>query len=350
MAYTTINKSSDFFNTKLYPGNGSTQTITGVGFQPDLTYIKARTTTESPWIMDVVQGVTKANFTSGSTAEQSVSNGITAWNSDGFALGANTAWNQNSQNFASWNWKAGTAVSGNTSGSGSYKTYTGSVNTTSGFSIIKYTGNGTAGHTIPHRLGAVPKMIIVKRLNSADSWRTYHGSLGATKALDLNNTGAANTVGSSRWNDTEPTSSVFTVGTGSGVNANNSTYIAYCFAEKQGYSQFGSYTGNNSANGTFVYTGFLPAFVMIKCSSHAVNWGIYDNKRVGYNEVKNVLFPNLNDAENTDLAPIDLLSNGFKMRRNDTANDQNNKGGATYIYMAFGQSIVGTNNIPNNAF
>jgi len=192
-------------------------------------------------------------------------------------------------------------------------------------------------------------MIIVKSIAAVQSWIVLPPtSDGYNKDMKLEDT---STLGNSDvWNNTAPTSTVFSVGSNTNMNDNNAAFIAYCFAEKTGYSKFGSYTGNGNADGTFVYTGMKPAFVMMKCSSHAVNWGIYDNKRVGYNEVKNVLFPNLSNVENTDLAPIDLLSNGFKMRRNDSANDQNNKGGATYIYMAFGQSLVGTNNIPANAF
>ena len=349
MAYTTINKSSSFINTNLWTGNTSGQTISGVGFQPDFNWSKCRSNTYAYQLIDSVRGITKQLNSNDNQPEGTNANGITAFNADGYSIGTQPEFSNSGNTFVGWSWKAGTAVSGQTTGSGTYKTYTGSVNTTSGFSIIKYTGNGTAGHTIPHHLGVAPKMIIVKSIAAVQSWIVLPPtSDGYNKDMKLEDTSPLGN--SDVWNNTAPTSTVFSVGSNTNMNDNNAAFIAYCFAEKTGYSKFGSYTGNGNADGTFVYTGMKPAFVMMKCSSHAVNWGIYDNKRVGYNEVKNVLFPNLNDAENTDLAPIDLLSNGFKMRRNDSANDQNNKGGATYIYMAFGQSLVGTNNIPANAF
>ena len=350
MAYTTVNKSSSFMNTKLYIGNGSTNNITGVGFQPDMTWLKMTSNTDNHTLFDVVRGVTKRIFPNLTQAEGTEATSLTAFNTDGFTLGADGLANGNTEDFASWNWKAGTAVSGNTGGSGSYKTYTGSVNTTSGFSIIKYTGNGTLGHTIPHHLGVAPSMMIIKiTAGDTSDWYVYHKSLGNTGILFLSTANAASNS-NAYWNSTTPTSSAFTVGDQTGNNSNNNTFISYNFAEVPGFSKMGSYVGNGNADGTFVYTGFKPAFVMFKMTSEAQNWGIYDNKRVGYNEVKNVLFPNLSNAENTDLAPIDLLSNGFKMRRDASASDQNNKNGGSYIYMAFGQSLVGTNNIPNNAF
>jgi len=349
MAYTTINKSSSFMNNKIYTGNGSTQTITGVGFQPDLTYTKSRTTTESPWIMDSIQGVTKALYTSYTDGQIATSNGITAWNSDGYALGANSAWNQNSQNFVSWNWKAGTAVSGNTGGSGSYKTYTGSVNTTSGFSIIKYEGNGTNGMTIPHHLGVAPKMIITKNLSATGDWYTYHEFIGNTKVMLLNTDSAASGADIGFWNNTSPTSSVFSVGGSTAVNGNGNSIIAYCFAEVPGFSKIGVYTGNGNADGPFVYCGFKPTFILMKrnLGNSFDDWFIFDNKRDGFNPNNKKISPNEDAAESSDTDLFDLLSNGFKLRTN---NSNNNGDGGNFIYMAFGQTLVGTNNIPNNAF
>ena len=341
MAFTTINNGSLFMNPKIYTGNGGTQTITGVGFQPDFTYVKSRTNTESPWIMDAVQGVTKANFTSGNTAEQSVSTGITAWNSDGFALGNNTAWNQNSQNFVSWNWKANGAGSANTDG---YLASTVSVNTTSGFSIVKYLGNGSA-NTVGHGLGVVPKMIIVKNLNTTDSWFVYHVSLGASNQLKLNET-EASSANQGAWNNTSPTSALFTVGNSEATGGNGRNMIAYCFADVQGFSKMGSYVGNGNADGTFVYTGFKPAFVMIKRTDTTQDWYMLDNKRNTFNPVDKYLLANANDAETTFTIP-DFLSNGFKLR---TTGGGTNASGGSYIYMAFAEApIVGTNNIPANA-
>ena len=346
MAYTTIPKSSDYFNTKLYTGNGGTQTITGVGFQSDFTWFKSRSAGNSHSLLDSVRGLGYALSSNLSGAEIPIA--TQTFNSDGYVLthdGGAPSLNPNGVTTVAWNWKAGTAVSGSTTGSGTAKTYTGSVNTTSGFSIIKYTGNGTAGHTIPHHLGAVPKMIITKRLDSTTDWMTYHSSLANTQKVALNSSGAVSTSGSV-WNSTTPTNSVFAVGTSADTNNNNSNIIAYCFAEKQGYSKFGSYTGNGNADGTFVYTGFKPAFMMIKITSGTSNWRLFDNKRLGYNVDNNPLYPNVNNAEGTE-DNIDILSNGFKWRTTDGAL---NGSGSSYIYMAFAEApLVGTNNVPCTA-
>ena len=202
--------------------------------------------------------------------------------------------------------------------------------------------------TIPHHLGAVPKMIIVKRLDAGSwNWQVYHTSLGATKYIGLNDTTGAGTS-SSRWYDVEPTSSVFTLGNDSDVNVNDATFVAYVFAEKQGYSKFAQYTGNNNANGPFVYTGFKPAFVLIKNSSQNNGWWqMTDNARNPFNVVEKAIFSNVTDSEyDSGNYATDFVSNGFKLR-NSTAGS--NVNGDVYIYMAFGQTIVGTNNIPNNA-
>jgi len=344
--YTTINKSSDNFNTKLYTGNGTTNhAITGVGFQPDFNWTKARTDTDAHTLTDAVRGATKYIMSSSSDGNNTNAEFLKSFDSDGFTLGNNARLNYNNYTYASWNWKAGTTGSGTTGGSGSAQSYSYSVNTTSGFSIVKYTGNATAGHTIPHHLGAVPKMILFKQLTGANvDWRVYHESIGNTHRLCLNDTSASNNDDSA-FNDTSPTSSVFTVGGSSSTNP-SADMIAYCFAEKTGYSKFGSYTGNGNADGTFIYTGFKPAFVIVKIAEHAGNWQLFDNKRVGYNQDNHVLRPNLNNAECTSCVEIDILSNGFKLRNTDgDGNTVNNK----YLYMAFGQSLVGSNNVPCTA-
>ncbi len=249
MAYTTVNKSTDYFNTKLYTGNNTTDTaITGVGFQPDMSWFKGRNNTENHFLFDAVRGATKRLIPNGNSAEATETNSMKSFNSDGFTLGTMGEVNANSINYASWNWKAGTT----SSISGGSITPTGvSINTTSGFGIYKYTGTGSNG-TIAHGLGAVPKMIIIKKLNGSPDWRVYHSSLGATKQLFLNDTNGQdddNTI----WNDTEPTNTLFTIGTNNGANSSGDTYIAYCFTEKKGYSKFGSYTGNgNATDGNFV--------------------------------------------------------------------------------------------------
>ena len=338
-----IDKPTNYFNPKLYTGNGSTNAITGVEFQPDWVWLKQRSgSASSHKVYDSVRGTTKYLATNNTGAEGTES-GVTAFGSDGFTVGSSAGTNANSETYVSWNWKAGTSVSGATGGSGTAKTYTGSVNTTSGFSIIKYTGNGTAGHTIPHRLGVVPKMFIVKSPSIADDgWFVYNGVQGATKNFRMEATGA---VGTSTvyWNDTEPTSSVFTLGSSGGTNQNGSTYIAYIFSEVQGYSKFGTYTGNGNANGAFVYTGFKPAWVIVKQSSSAgEGWYMWDNKRDALNVATNFLTINTSAAEGAGV-DTDMLSNGFKLRYSGAAS---NSSGATYIYWAFAENpfVTSTDN------
>lgn len=343
MAYTTINKSTDYFNTKLYTGNASSRTISGIGFQPDFTWSKNRGNDDNHYLYDAVRGATKYIIADSNVAESTAS-GITAWNADGYTLGSSVGINANGVTAVSWNWKAGTGQgSSNTDGSIN-TTYT-SANTTAGFSISTYTGTGSNA-TVGHGLGSVPKMIIVKRTNATDVWRVYHGSIGATKHLVLNTT-AGDASGSNVWNDTAPTSSVFSISTDSAVNASGATYVAYCFAEKTGYSKFGKYIGNGNADGTFVYTGFKPAWIMYKNVSGTSDWYIQDIKRRTFN-VNNVrLEANNFDVEVTGASDsIDILSNGFKFRHSSASF---NISGNTYIYMAIGQSIVGSNNVPATA-
>jgi hypothetical protein len=353
MAYTTINKSKDYHGTMTWSGNNSTQTITfaayngSAQFQPDWTWIKQRNGTADHRIVDAVRGATKDIYSNLSAVEGTNTNGLTAFNSDGFVLGSDGGYNGSGGTYVGWNWKAGGAGSANTDGS---INSTVSVNTTAGFSIVSYTGTG-ANATVGHGLGAVPKMIIVKSRSGASDWLVYHNSLGNGKALKLNTTVAdPNITSSVYWNNTSPTSSVFSLGTSGAGNTSSATQIAYCFAEKTGYSKFGSYTGNGSGDGTFVYTGFKPAFVIYKGATGANatdNWEMADNKRSPYNGIENVFYPNRNNAEGTGVTTrMDFLSNGFKMR---TTGSDYNGSGQTYIYMAFGQSIVGSNNIPATA-
>jgi hypothetical protein len=339
MAYTTINKSTDHFNTKLYTGTGSNQAITNVGFQPDLVWWKCRNVAKNHGITDSVRGNTKRIVPNSNGAESTVTDYVQSFDSDGFTAGSNGNMNSNGDTFCSWNWKAGTGQgSSNTDGSIN-TTYT-SVNTTAGFSISSYTGTGSQA-TVGHGLGVAPKLIIIKRLQNAEDWAVYHASNGAGTYQSLNTTEAKNT-NSNRFN-VAPTSSVFTVNTHESVNyAEN--YIAYCFAEKTGYSKFGSYTGNGNADGTFVYTGFAPSFVMTKRSSDTQGWVMWDNKRPGYNVTNQSLTANESSVEETGRT-FDILSNGFKLRDTNTATNA----ASTYIYMAFGQSVVGTNNIPATA-
>ena len=346
MAYTTINKSTDYFNTKLYSGNGSTQSITGVGFQPDWTWIKNRTAVgEGHHLYDAVRGVEKRIRSDSTAAESTVSTGLTAFGTDVFTVGTNAGVNGNGNSIASWNWKANGAGSANTDGS---INSTVSVNTTAGFSIVYYTGGG-ANATIGHGLNATPKMIMIKCTDSTDKWIVYNSSVGNTKYLVLN-TDEAETTDSAHFNNTSPTSSVFSVGTSGATSGNGQHFIAYCFADVQGYSKFGSYTGNGSSDGTFVYTGFKPAFIMTKNSSAgSTNWSMMDNKRFGYNVTLPYVYANSNGAEETtqNVNNIDILSNGFKCRESDA---NRNASVNTYIYMAFAEApLVGSNNVPCTA-
>ena len=333
MAYTTIDNPTSFFNTVLYTGNASTNAITGVGFQPDWVWLKRRDGTGNHNLYDAVRGATKYLESSSTAPDQTQSAGLTAFDSDGFTLGSNTNMNGSSNSYVSWNWSAGTGQgSSNTDGTIN-TTYT-SVNTTAGFSISKFTGTGSAA-TVGHGLGAVPKMYMVKNITTNSlQWRVYHASLGATKHLALEATQAEGTA-SSVFNNTEPTSTVFSIGTDNGSNKSGDSHVAYCFAEVKGYSKFGSYTGSGNADGAFIYTGFKPAFVLLKVSSTTNNWNMFDDKRPGFNEIDQRLFPNLSDAEQDGTAAVDFLSNGFKFRN---TNDNYNASSATYIYMAFAKA------------
>ena len=346
-----IDKPSDFINTKLYSGNASNDhAITGVGFQSDFTWLKARSgsqSTQPNWVFDSIRGATKPLVTNSSAAEETEAGSLKSWQSDGFTLGVNNEVNGSSTEYVSWNWKAGTSVSGNSGGSGTAKAYSGSVNTTSGFSIIKYIGNGSAGHTIPHHLSAIPKMMIIKTLGD-NQWQVYHEAMGNTKKMCLDDT-SAQSVQSNRWNDTTPTTSVFTLGNHVSVNSNDVVYIAYLFAEKQGYSKFGSYTGSGNADGPFTYTGMKPAFILLKRTDVAKNWYINDNKRLGYNPSNPYLSPNLSAAA-TGGAEINILSNGFKITASGSGH---NASGGTYLYMALAENpfvtSTGNGSIPTTA-
>ena len=350
MAYTDIDKPSDYFNTKLYTGNNTTNAITGVGFQPDLVWGKKRDSAGHSQLYDNVRGVRKIINSSLTNAEVTESSGygLESFDSDGFTLGADPlvasgSINASGGTYASWSWLASNTTASNTDGS---ITSTVSANTTSGFSIVSYSGNSTSGATVGHGLGIKPSMFIVKGRTIAEQWEVYHTSLGATKNLSLDSTsGSVSQI--SRWNNTEPTSSVFSLGNSGATNTSGNTYIAYCFAEKKGFSKFGSYTGNGNADGTFVYTGFKPAFILIKNANAAQSWRLVDNKRIGYNPNNIQLYPNLSNAESTSEYVVDIVSNGFKVIATDAGV---NGSGNTMIYMAFAENpLVGTNNIPATA-
>ena len=345
MAYTTIDDPTSFFNTVLYTGNGTTDhAITGVGFQPDWTWLKKRNNADDNILQDVVRTPTKYLISNSTAVEGTYAEGFKSFDSDGFTLGNANNTNQNTHTFVAWNWKAGGSASSNSNGD---ITSSVSANTTSGFSIVSYTGTGSVA-TIGHGLGVAPKLIIVKtRSYSSQAWPVDVRAVDGI--LYLNETGAKGSYGnSSPFPTTAPTASVFSVGSPENTNASSATYIAYCFAEVKGYSKIGSYTGNGNANGTFVYTGFRPAWILLKQSSTSgAGWRIHDTKRgISGNPEDETLYASASNAESTG-RDVDFLSNGFKLR---TDSGDGNSSGATYIYLAFAESpFVNSNGIPTNA-
>ena len=321
-----------FFNPVLYTGNGTGQSITGVGFQPDFTWIKSRSNALSNGLYDAVRGVQKQLISNSTSAETTETTGLTSFDSDGFTTGLLLQLNTITATYVAWNWKANGAGSSNTAGS---ITSTVSANTTSGFSIVTYASNNTAGATIGHGLGVAPSMVICRERNTGASWAVYHSALGNTKYILLNSNNAAVTS-SQEFNSTAPTSTVVTLG-GAGSNTNDGTGVlglAYCFAPIAGYSAFGSYIGNSSTDGPFVYTGFRPAYVMIKTTAATDGWTIQDSTRFPTNVITDILAANNSGSEATftSVFNIDFLSNGFKIRNTQSAQ---NTSGTTYIYMVF---------------
>ena len=344
MAYTTVNKSTDYFNTKLYTGNGGTQSVTGVGFQPDFTWLKSRSNSQDSELYDAVRTATKAMHSNSASDESTYANGLTAFGTDGFTVGDRNNVNGSGNNMVAWNWKANGAGSSNSDGT---ITSTVSANTTAGFSIVTYTGNATTGATVGHGLGVAPSYVVGKnRSASGNSWAVYSKGMGNTQLVFWDAQDAAASY-SQIYNNTVPSNSLITLGNGGNANGNGQNIVLYCFAEKTGFSKFGSYIGNGNNDGTFVYTGFKPAFVIVKATATTDNWTMYDDKRIGYNPKNYFLYPNLNNAEDTSNPQwFDMYSNGFKIRStSSTTNTSGNK----YIYLAFGQSLVGTNNIPCTA-
>jgi len=341
MAYTTIDKPDDYFNTITWTGDGTTKDITGVGFQPDLVWAKKRSAASYHAWCDVVRGGTKTIFSNANIAEEtSAVDWILSFASDGFGVNSAGNLNQSSATYVAWNWLANnTSGSSNTDGS---ITSTVSANTTSGFSIVSYSGNSIAGSTVGHGLGVAPKVIIEKTRTLSQNWRVYTSVLGSNKRLILDQTNASEDGGF--MNSTDPTSSVFYLGSDDAYNASGQTHIAYCFAEKKGFSKIGSYTGNFNSNGPFIYTGFKPAFVIIKRTDTSGNgWRIFDNKRStsGLNVIDKTLRPNTTDAEFS--SNIDFVSNGIKIRN---AQAEDNHPG-TYFYMAFAENpFVTSTGIP----
>ena len=325
---TTATTADKYFGVNTWTGNGTSQTITNGGFQPDWVWVKERSAVRTHCLTDSVRGFTKYLFSDSTGAEETYSTLVTSVNSTGFNLGASIAVNDSGQTYVGWQWKANGSGSSNTAGS---ITSTVSANTTSGFSIVTYTGTG-ANATIGHGLGTVPQMMIVKNRGTATGWRVYQVTMGNVDTILLNSD-AVKRSDLNPWNSTTPTSTVFSVSTDAGVNESGVTIVAYCFAPIAGYSAFGSYTGNGSADGPFVFTNMRPAYVMVKRTDSTSDWYIWDTKRDTYNVVTNTLEANTSDAE-ASATSIDDLSNGFKCRSATVVNAS----GGTYIYMAFAES------------
>jgi len=337
-AQTTIDDPEAYFQTVIWTGNGTDgRTITLPGstdMQPDFIWVKNRSDGEDHCLMDSARTFAsgKALRSNGSDEEGGVGTAARGWveaTSDGFTCedGSSSAnlVNASSDTYVAWCWKE---------------------SATSGFDIVTYTGTGSA-HTISHSLSAKPGLLWVKYRSGVANWQVWHKSLPDTgdKVLYLNTThGQQDEI---MFNDTEPTSSVFSVGAASETNTDDGTYVAYLWAEKQGFSKFGSYLGNGNANGTYVYTGFRPAFVLVKrTNTSGGNWWIWDNKRLGYNAANDNQYADLNNAEDTSGRGINLLSNGFKCISTDNGS---NGSGNTYVYAAFAHSpFVNSSGVPNN--
>ena len=355
MAYTAIDDPSAYFQAKIYTGTQQSHAITFDGnsdMQPDWVWIKCRDDTHNHQLFDAVRGVHNRLRSDTDGTPTTSDESLKSFDSDGFTLGTQQNVNASANNdnsFVAWNWKAGTAFS-NDASSTSVGTIdsSGSTNQTAGFSIVSWTGTGSAG-TVAHNLGSVPKWYIIKNRSDANNWAIYHHKLNAnpeqfTMYIDGN---SASTDDTGLANDTAPTSTVFSLTNGNYGNQNTYNYIGYFFDEVQGYSKFGNYTGNgNAADGSFIYTGFKPAFVIFKKTSSTANWSIRDNKRDSFNAGDTNLFANLSDVESSS-NDVDFLSNGIKLRN---AGSNWNSSGASYVYMAFAENpLVTSTGIPGLA-
>ena len=364
MAYTTIDDGSAHFNTLIWSGDNSTRNVTGVGFQPDWVWIKSRSDSAGHNIYDSSRGANKRLDIGGQTTETTnhAFGYVSSFNSDGFTLtpGSYSGYesgdtNMTGRTYVGWNWKANAGTtSSNTDGS---VTSTVQANTTAGFSIVQWTGNATQGAKIGHGLGKVPKIIITKNRDGGTyDWNTWLTGFADNKYVAVNQTYTTSTDANTFPDASDITSTVFEIGSGGWINGSGNAMIAYCFAEIKGYSKFGYYTGNGTgsfgpfANGPFVYTGFKPAWVMIKRTDSTNGWTIFDSVRNPFNIVEKQLFSNSGGAEEADAshhAERDYLSNGFKLKGN--GNDIN-ANGASYFYMAFAEHpFVSSEGVPVTA-
>ena len=352
MAYTSVDDPTILFNTILYTGNdASNRGITGVNFAPNWVWIKKRNHAAGGVISDTVRGAGKVLYPSETNAEGSESASFVSFDSDGYTISqdAGVGLNVNSHTYVGWNWKAGTSFTNDASSTGiGTIDSTGSASDTAGFSIVSFTGTGSAG-TIKHELSTAPKLVIIKnRQTAGKDWRVGSTMVGFDKYLSLNQSNAS-ASSSSQFNDTAPTSSVFSVGTNGATNESTKNMIAYVFSERKGYSKIGSYLGSGSTSvGGFIHTGFKPAMVILKRTDSAASWLMFDNKRDIDNVVTHRVYANGTDAEDSDTgSAIDFLSNGFKNRSTDSSTNATN---GTYIYLAFAESpFTNSSGVPNNA-
>ncbi len=346
MAYSSITKSSLHFNTKLYTGTGSSNAITGVGFQPDFTWIKDRDATNNNSLYDAVRGVTKVLLTNATNEEATYAQGLTAFGTDGFTVGTDSQNNTNGNNIVSWNWKAGGTGSANTVGD---INSTVSANTTAGFSIVTYTGNSSTSQTVGHGLGVKPSVLWIKRRTGAAESFLYWVDTDFNGTSDIRMLLSGTQANYNNYHVTFQNTTFTLPSTNDTAWNSSSPYVAYCFAEIKGFSKFGKYDATGTSNdGPFIYTGFKPAWVLIKRYNSTENWYLFDNKRdTTMNPVEKVLYPNLSNADGSLTNGIDLLSNGFKVQSSNTAVGA----GDNYTYMAFaaeplvanvGQSIPAT--------
>ena len=342
MAFTTINKSLDHFNTKTYVANATdNHAITGVGFRPDFVWLKNQDQAVSYSIYDVVRGAGQELKSDTTATTNVVTDRLKSFDSDGFTLGTNWGNVSSGDDYVSWNWKAGQSQGSANNDGSIYTTYT-SVNDTAGFSISQFEGTGSVA-TFGHGLSTKPTFIMIKNVDATQNWLVYHKDLGATKYLRLNlNNGSGTSA--SVWNNTEPTDSLVTIGNDGAVNGNGNTHIAYCFSDRAGYMKTGRYKGNGNVNGSYIFTGFRPAMILLKMDG-SNNWRIIDDKRLGYNQNNYVLYPSANAVQSTEKG-ADIFSNGFKMTNTTTGS---NGSGSSYYYIAFGQTMVSTNNVPSLA-
>jgi len=356
MAYTTIDDPSAYFQTALYTGTGSGFSVTNSGnsdLQPDWVWVKDRDASNDHKITDssrLASGKPSITLESNTTAvefDDADPMSTDSFDTDGFTIGTNGNYNTDGNTYVAWQWKCnGGTTETAVDESGSNPANVRQTNTDAGFSIITYTGTGSAG-TIAHGLGAVPHVIIIKCRNIAHDWCVYHHKNTAAPETDflVLNESNATADNDNKWNDTAPTSTNITLKDGGGVNADNQTHVAYVFTEKQGYSKFGSYTGNGSTDGAFVYTGFSPAWVMVKRTDSGNNWHMHDNKRVTSNPNNITQYANLANVDASE--DLDMLSNGFKLRESGGGY---NASGGTYIYMAFAESpFVSSEGVPTTA-